>query len=521
MKNKQIISIAFVGIFVLMLILPLININKRNGVRSKVENRILASFPDIYDENGGLNKGLKTDFEAWINDNIGFRDYFVSTYSKIKLNILKASPTDKVEIGKEGWYFYTPNNNIELATGEYPLDETLLERIAENQLRIQEYYKSKGIEYVLVLAPSKVSVYPEYLREGQYDIRETVCDIVERYLNENTDINVINVKDEVIKGKSQGMMYHKTDTHWTQMGASIAYSSVIEKLRNMGIVNTTVADMSFYDAEYEGEFSGLMGCRGLLGKEIVPFAEILESKAVEVNEGRYYEEVQKIVKENGVPDNRPGIVFKNASVPEKKVLIYGDSMFNWWNVPNMFAENFSELTFTRMTSINEELDDLANPDVVIFEATERLITSVLVNDPKISIQEIPDVKEISAVGRGYKGMWIDSCNGAKVEEQGTIVIDESDDKIKFTGWAVDFNQDMPVSQIYLEIEDKIIKCDYESAKPSVAKVFQNNNLLNTGFSVSFPREYLKGNTVKQIRFILVGNDGSYKYEPIVYNIIYR
>lgn len=146
--------------------LPIIFINRIDGKFSQLENRNLAKAPTLFTSEGRLSDGIKENLETWINDNIGFRDQFLKMKARIHLNLFNTSPVSKVEIGEDGFMFYTLDDNMKIANGTYPLNEEDLIDITYNQKAIQKFLNNQGIEYLLVLPPSKVSVYPEKIKGG-------------------------------------------------------------------------------------------------------------------------------------------------------------------------------------------------------------------------------------------------------------------------------------------------------------------------------------------------------------------
>jgi hypothetical protein len=127
MKKLMKINIAFILCFIVIITAPLLCINRIKNKLSVTENRYLASFPQLLDEKtGNINKGFPAGFNACLKDNIGFREFFVKINTSINYNLLKTSPTPRVKIGNDGWFFYNNDNNIEIAYGKYPLTEDIL-----------------------------------------------------------------------------------------------------------------------------------------------------------------------------------------------------------------------------------------------------------------------------------------------------------------------------------------------------------------------------------------------------------
>lgn len=361
MKETKIQNSIIVFLFLLVLFVPIISINREEGKISESEQRYLATFPVVFGENGKLiTQGLRSGLENWLNDNIGFRDTFVRIHSNINYKILKKSSNEKVEIGVDGWFFYTLDDNLRIANGTYPLTNEILINIKNKQEKIKEYYNKQGIEYVLVIAPSKVSIYPEYINSEEYSIRATPIDIVSNYLKENSDVKVINLKDSLLEAKAKEQVYFKTDTHWNEVGAYIGYQTVINKLNKFGLVNTKPVEVMKTEALHKGEFSAMMGDKNLLGEERTINTEIVKPKAESI-------EIANLGQAKAT------YAYRNAAIEGKKLLLYGDSMFGLWNIPELFAENFTEFTYVWSYEMLHETAELLKPDIVMYEITERYL----------------------------------------------------------------------------------------------------------------------------------------------------
>lgn len=377
MKKLTKINVIFIVCFIVMITAPLFCINRINGKISPTENRYLANFPKLLEENtGNINKDFFRGFNAWLKDNIGFREFFVKMNTKINYNILKTSPNPLVKFGKDGWFFYNNDHNLDIASGNYPLTEETLIAIKNEQESIQKALAKKGIEYVLVLNPSKVSIYPEEILGANFNVRETPVDIVEKYLKENTTIKVINTKNSLLKAKESGQqVYNKTDTHWNEEGAYIGYKYTIEQLNQWGIIKSPPVSIKQVPSTFKGEFSAMMGDVSLLQPENINATEIISQNAKQVQNDKLFDLIRKEQKNdnNLYTCNR---MYINKSEADKKVLLYGDSFFGSWKINDLFAENCSELTYVWSDSVKGSVVDEIKPDVVVFERTERYINTL-------------------------------------------------------------------------------------------------------------------------------------------------
>lgn len=519
--NKK-LNIIFTSAFCAALVIPVISLNY-GKLTSDTENRTLAAFPSALDEDRKFNKGFFYDLADWFEDHLGFRDDMMKVYSNIMVNGFGLSSSERVVFGKDGWMFYTPDHNLELVKGGYPLDGKMLETIAHNQQRINDYYKSMGKEYFLVITPSKATVYPEYIADGDYTVGTTAADILTDYIKANTDVKVINVKDGLIPAKEAGQLYLKTDTHWNQLGSYNAYSYILSQMKEYGCDYGEPVSVTFGQGEYQGEFSAMLGSPDVLKPEKTPVAE-WEKSFEEVAEGSVYTAMNSVVSSISEMNAKayPPAYFVNDSLPEsRKLYIYGDSQWAaHGNMPTYLCENFSEVMSTRIRSVNYAADSAYDPDVVIFGCSERFIDSVLTLSPKIPAESYTDSGEydgFATLPAQTSDEWIGS-NGMWIEDQAegnTISLSKAKsymDMLQISGWAADFESDTPLTDLIAEVNGKKYRCSYGFEKKGVADKF-GDGLLRTGFTLWIPDGISAGD---KITFTMVNSGTQTVYEPVTY-----
>lgn len=97
-------KILLIGSFAASLVLPTL---VYPAVRSHLdqqnyENRELASFPELSAANFD---NIPTEFEAYYNDHVPFKNLFVKAKTKLDLELLNESSISDVTVGKENWLF--------------------------------------------------------------------------------------------------------------------------------------------------------------------------------------------------------------------------------------------------------------------------------------------------------------------------------------------------------------------------------------------------------------------------------
>jgi hypothetical protein len=527
-KVNKYVNIVFVLLFITSVLVPAVFLVITNREKiSESENRKLASFPEFFDNNGRFNTRLKEEFDAWLNDNIGFRSYFVGIHAMLKVKFLHMSTNPTVHFGKEDWYFYTPDHNLDIAKGKYPLTDEMLQKIAFNQQAISDYYRKQNITYFLLLTPSKASIYPEYISGGNYGIRETPIDIVTNYLKTYTTVNVINSKLYLINDKNKGLVFQKRNTHWTTLGSYAAYKAILERMNEAGHMDDQPVTVEVITQEYSDEFAPMLGYYDILGGNEKAAGVIWNENGTLSTSGDFYNEIKNIC------EKYPGAlsyfsIINNSKAKYGALMIYGDSQIQaHLKIPFYMAEHYKTVVFAGIVPrINVDLEAAVQPDAVLFSCSERYIIPRLTDSYYATVPVLVDRVDPGVIANlpvnssernnyGNSGMWIDYVNKTVLMFSPEVLeINEND--LFLEGWAVDALSNKPLSALYVNVGDKIFRCIYGDVHPGVAPTFNNPDLTNVGFKVRIPRRYLIGNS--EISFIQITTDGTYRYLPVKYKV---
>lgn len=385
--TKTLIVIAFFAV----LLLPVIKSDMIGGALSPNENRHLAKFPTLIIDKNKIAPGIQVGLEKWLKDNLAWRMDAQRAKAYIELRFLDSSPSSLVQKGEDGWYFYTNDNNLQIGMGKKKLSSEELEAIRKNQVAIQTSLEEQGIDYVLVFTPSKASVYPEFLKGGNNYVGQTMIDQVTSYLQETTTIPVINVKPNLIEAKDEKEVYFRTDTHWNHAGAYIGYQAVINKLNEIGVIQSQPVSISTNPETRYGEFSPIMGYPELLPPDSFMATTIQNTQASLLSESEKVNRVKKILADNEIMGNY--YFYSNPSA-EKNALILGDSFFVTWYMPELLAENFAEMHFIQSDIVSNEIIQAIQPDIVILERTERFIYALA--NPENAKLDLPKQEKLLA-----------------------------------------------------------------------------------------------------------------------------
>jgi hypothetical protein len=170
---------------------------------------------------------------------VGFIGF--NTYGRDGLEFRQAHKTGIIENanrlawyeGKEDWLFL--GNAYDKSVAKLTLSITPPEKKVQETKELFSKIAKTAAEYnikvVLIMGPDKPSVYPEFLPD---DIRPSPKKYSSYFLDALGDIpNLIiyNPTNDLLRlKKNEGVLYWKTDSHWNNKGAFLAYSGFSDLL---------------------------------------------------------------------------------------------------------------------------------------------------------------------------------------------------------------------------------------------------------------------------------------------------
>ncbi|MEO5701075.1 MAG: hypothetical protein ABIS17_03110 [Casimicrobiaceae bacterium] len=370
------------ALFVLALVIPLIGgVLKRDLAHTRFENRPTAPWPSVAfgapvadgPREGQATAGWRRAFEAAFNDRFGGRDRLIA-YHHLALAVgLGVAPVPKVMIGRNGWLFFKGEDQRAIdrdfrGVVPYPADEGV--RIAAELQRRHDLLAARGIPYVVLVAPDKATIYPEYLPRWVKRAPHTRLDRLFAALADHPELHVIDPRAKLRAAKPGGQVYYRTDSHWNYGGTTIAYDLLMSAVRSVvPRVPHVPAEPAPYEPgdTYSGDLANLLGLpRWFEEIDRLPFRKIL-GDATRRCARPIRDPVEPVVQ--GCP--RDGL---------PRALVYRDSMFDAM-IPAV-SENFSRVVYFAGHHMTMADIDRERPDVVIEEFVERTMHALLV-DPVV------------------------------------------------------------------------------------------------------------------------------------------
>ena len=231
---------------------------------------------------------LQSETDAWVNHRIGLRGAFVRTANQINYTLFGELPKregTQALRGRhgmlfEGVYVQAYNENGQRTGSE-------LRNISFSTRRLQDRLAQDGIAFLLVIAPSKAEIYPEFLPKtadvaGRANRRSNYQNFVP-YLRQD-GVNLLDAHELFLEWKREPnapLLFSKGGTHWNHYGAARMVAQMMDRLRDLTgkdlpsirVVGSTTNQMVVGEDNDLGEIMNLWARHRLAGPQIHPVIE--------------------------------------------------------------------------------------------------------------------------------------------------------------------------------------------------------------------------------------------------------
>ncbi|MBV5278779.1 MAG: hypothetical protein J0647_07080, partial [Campylobacteraceae bacterium] len=268
---------------------------------------------------------------------------------------------------------------------------------------LQSWYESKGIKFVLVIAPNKHSIYKEKLPNWmKYDGPNITDYIVIQSYSKN--INLLDLRATLLNQKNKySLLYPKHDTHWNSIGASIAYNETIEFLNTKYNSKINKAKFEIID-NYRGKspLGNFLKVEDLIKIEDNTYKFDINLSEINIynikQENNFFKidnDFKKIFNTNTFTNIEPKAIYNSSAINNQKLLFLCDSFSGTgdFTIGNsiLYNETFkyiykfhwSHIGGQKLLNFVEENE----PDIVIYQVVERaLYNEAIVTKPPLSIR---------------------------------------------------------------------------------------------------------------------------------------
>lgn len=270
------LEVALVLLFLVGIVAPGLSLllpGKANqpGTPKRAER---APFPKLGFDRATLT-AFPAGFKAYMRDNFGLRQTLIYGQAAFKYYCLDVSASPSVILGaKDGWLFYSDDASMVSLRNSKPLTNAELAQWATVLTARNAMLAQQDIKYLVVIAPDKHTIYPEYVPAAYSKMHEkSRREQLVEYLKANSNVTVLDLTDALRQAKPAGLLYLQTDTHWNSKGGFYAYQAIGQQLHHWFPQFQPRPLAAFRFGEYPFSGSDLSWMLGLQNgiQEIIPF----------------------------------------------------------------------------------------------------------------------------------------------------------------------------------------------------------------------------------------------------------
>lgn len=378
--------------------------NRYLNIKVFVDNKeVSLSRADLYREDLAANPAFNNTYHAYrvvlpkvlmdgkeheirvIEESSGYELNNSPLKALFNLDEATATPParlDQALIGKDGWLFLCndSNNGLGQYQGELKFTKKSLEVYVRQYGELEEYINALHMKYLMVIAPSKEFVYPEYLPDSiTPSSTNTARDQFISTIQSNTSIELLDLRPVMLAQKTQGQLYYKTDSHWNYLGARVASAAIIKKLQQMNLSVSNFIDDDF-ELEVTIEKNTDLLNKGRLDYHNGKFVESVTNydstgarSASRVKFSRSTIEIHDHPYKDLSP-SRPTRLFKAVSDSASPRAIFLRDSFCDWMIP-ILSEFFSEVLFIWKRKLDKHVVESFKPDLVVEQVVDRFLVN--------------------------------------------------------------------------------------------------------------------------------------------------
>lgn len=357
-------------IFGLVIYIPLfVGLVEKDKISSGTEKRNLAILPSSPESIKDFIEYPAT-FNQYYSDHFGLREKLTKAYFRLTHKLGAKSSIDDVTIGQGGWLFLGSIKPGYMGHGDPIGDAINVNLFSEKELMdfaasittIRNWLSNRGIEYIYVIAPNKHTIYfdklPKYISKKN---SESATDQLVKYLQENTDIIVIDLRQALLEEKKKHPVYFKSDTHWNHYGANVAQFEITRKIKTL--FPEQISPSLLNDKQFEilpkmnGDLAGFAKITNIIEDDPQP---VFEKECQPVNETPNAKET--------------GPFTMTCDTQALNAVIFRDSFFT--ALQPYFSRKFHRSTYIWKRMNYDSLVkyvELEKPDIVIDEVVERAL----------------------------------------------------------------------------------------------------------------------------------------------------
>lgn len=213
-----------ISIFIIILILPMVLFNWQPDCKSEMDNRMLTENPFADVSSVADVSQIGPQMIEYFNDRIGLRNEAIAAYNLINDKFFNLMIHPFYMKGQDDFIFFTKTSNVTF--------EDYHRNFALMVAAMDRYCKDRGVEFIFVFSPEKLSVMRDKAPVG-FNYNNEWKDEFLKILEDNSVAYVDNTAILTQKYKEGEMVFNKQYDagHWNDLGAFYGVNCILEKMK--------------------------------------------------------------------------------------------------------------------------------------------------------------------------------------------------------------------------------------------------------------------------------------------------
>lgn len=192
--------------------------------------RVPATFPVLFGRRASIVH-YPGELLEYLKTSMGFRGSLVRARGLIAWHGLGISPAPDQVIRADPWLFFRGERVLDDFRRVYRFTDAELDEWADGLEGRRIWLAKRGIQFLVVIPPNKETIYAELLPAAitRDPATSRVAQLGER-LKARTGVQLLDLSSILEAHKSDGRLYHLTDTHWNDLGALVGYRAIMARL---------------------------------------------------------------------------------------------------------------------------------------------------------------------------------------------------------------------------------------------------------------------------------------------------
>lgn len=175
-----------------------------------------------------FNEDYQKQTEKYLNQNFGFRNWFVRINNQISFSLYNKAKANGVMIGKDNYLY--EYKYIDAYYGDDFLSKPYIDSCVLLYKEIQNALKKLDKKFLIVFAAGKGSFYPEYFPDYARKEKQGITNLdyyVSQLKKQNISFIDFNTWFCEMKDTSKYPLYPQTGIHWSNYGMFLAMDSMV------------------------------------------------------------------------------------------------------------------------------------------------------------------------------------------------------------------------------------------------------------------------------------------------------